>query len=274
MKSLTRLYLSTKGLLQRHVATRRRSGYVRKMAQYCSTFLKWYENLDYHIASNGELHVLQALKGANLKVIFDVGANVGEWTLAARAANPAAAIHCFEIVDNTRTSLKQQTQHDPAITVGDYGLLDACGEIEVKTFVGQSDLATVYGDYPHLKNDGVVKCKVSTGDHYVREHEVERIDFLKIDVEGAEGGVLRGFERTIVAGRVAVIQFEYGQPNLASGMMLRELYGLLMSRGYSIGKIYPNYVEFRPYHMNYEDYRPANYLAVRSERADLIERLV
>jgi FkbM family methyltransferase len=243
------------------------------MAQYCTTYLKWYENLDYHITNNGELHVLQALSSASLKVIFDVGANVGEWTVAARAIHPAASIHCFEIVEETRAKLRQQTEHDPAITVCDYGLLDACGEIEVKTFAGQSDLATIYGDYPHLKNDEVVTCKVSTGDQYVREHDIERIDFLKMDVEGAEGCVLRGFERTIAAGRIAAIQFEYGQPNLVSGIMLRELYRLLMSHGYKIGKIYPNYVDFRPYHLHYEDYRAANYLAVRSERADLIELL-
>jgi FkbM family methyltransferase len=243
------------------------------MAQYCATYLSWYENLDYNLADNGERHVLRALKGANLRVIFDAGANLGEWARAARESHPEAVIHCFEIVAETRAQLRRRTKHDPLITVGDCGLLDRCGEVEVKTFTGQSNLASIYGDYPHLKNDGTVKCGVSTGDAYVREHAIGQIDFLKMDVEGAEACVLRGFEQTIAQRRIAIIQFEYGQPNLVSGARLGELYGFLLSRGYRVGKIYPNYVDFRPYHLNNEDYRAANYLAVRSERGELIKLL-
>ena len=48
------------------------------------------------------------------------------------------------------------------------------------------------------------------GDQYVRDRQIDRIDFAKIDVEGAEYRVLRGLRDTIAAGPITCIQFEYG----------------------------------------------------------------
>ena len=51
------------------------------------------------------------------------------------------------------------------------------------------------------------------------------------------------------------------------------LHELLGSHGYAVGKIYPDYVEFRDYSLDDEDFVGPNYLAVRRERAGWIDRL-
>src|SRR5438046_4300377 len=47
------------------------------------------------MCTNGEFDFLTRNKNA-LRVVFDVGANVGEWTKQVLVINPGAEIHCFE----------------------------------------------------------------------------------------------------------------------------------------------------------------------------------
>ncbi len=57
-------------------------------------------NLDYDIASNGEASVISKCCD-NDSVVFDVGANKGDWSKAVLSQYPKARIHCFEIVPAT-----------------------------------------------------------------------------------------------------------------------------------------------------------------------------
>ncbi|HEX2120890.1 MAG TPA: FkbM family methyltransferase, partial [Thermoanaerobaculia bacterium] len=50
---------------------------------------------DIEFESNGELAVLRALL-PECRVVFDVGANVGDWTAEALRINASASYHCFE----------------------------------------------------------------------------------------------------------------------------------------------------------------------------------
>jgi hypothetical protein len=49
------------------------------------------------------------------------------------------------------------------------------------------------------------------------------IDLLKLDTEGAEHLVLRGFDGALARGRIAAVQFEYGRVNAVTGFLLRDL---------------------------------------------------
>src|SRR5262245_28668733 len=50
-------------------------------------------NSDMH--QNGEMHWLLSVLG-DCKVVFDVGANIGDWTEIALKINPQLQMHCFE----------------------------------------------------------------------------------------------------------------------------------------------------------------------------------
>ncbi len=49
-----------------------------------------------------------------------------------------------------------------------------------------------------LDNEGSETAKITTIDDYVRKNKIPRVDFIKLDVEGAELDVLRGAVTTIV----------------------------------------------------------------------------
>jgi len=101
-----------------------------------------------------------------------------------------------------------------------------------------------------------------------------RISLLKIDVEGLDLSVLRGFSNAISEGRVGFVQFEFTLWAAITNTQLKDFYDLLGPAGYSIGKIYPTYIDWRPYKPEQEIYVRANFAAVHKSRPDLIERLV
>jgi hypothetical protein len=84
---------------------------------------------------------------------------------------------------------------------------------------------------------------------------------------------VRGFAGMFDAGAIDAVQFEYGTPNIESHFLLRDFHAFFGERGFTV-KIYPDHVEFRAYDpLTDEDFRGPNYLAVRSERADLLTNL-
>jgi hypothetical protein len=73
-----------------------------------------------------------------------------------------------------------------------------------------------------------------TLDSFCDEQGVDRIDFLKIDVEGYERHVLAGAARLLDEGAISVLSFEISQiPLKASGVRPREIFELLERAGYA-----------------------------------------
>lgn len=258
--------------LQHLVARHRRNPVVRRLHDYCGLIHAGYENQNYDPKTNGEGFVLRRLAAHPVQTIFDVGANVGDWALMARRVFPAADIHCFELVPRTCEELRQRTASIPGIRVNAFGLGERPGNVMAKYFPKASALSSV-ADYPHRLGHQMVECAVLTGDEYLSAHGISHVDVLKIDVEGGEYGVLGGFSEALRTGRIDVIQFEYGMAAILMRVLLRDFYELLEGHGYALGKIYPNYVEFRACRLEDEDFRGPNFLAVRRDRVDLIRSL-
>jgi hypothetical protein len=112
---------------------------------------------------------------------------------------------------------------------------------------------------------------VERGDDYCERTGVKHIDFLKVDVEGAEFEVIRGFERIFSAGRIDVVQFEYGPLALAVKNPLKDYFDFFADSGMVLGKVYPRYVKLMDrYFPGLDDFRWANFVALRPS---IIERL-
>ena len=241
------------------------------LARFCQIFLQAYKNWNYNIEVNGERWLLKQLACFKPAVVFDVGANVGDWLLSARSEFPTAQIHAFEIIEATSAELLKRTAGQTGIVVNQIGLSDLEGTITMRAFEASSKLAT-HTAYPHGKYSEL-ECPVRRGDDYLRENKIERIDLLKLDVEGAERQVLGGFAKTLDEGRIDVIQFEYGKVAILTHFLLKDAYDLLEAKGYTVGKLYPDHVDFRAYKLEDEDFLGPNYVAVRSACTDVVEAL-
>ena len=58
-------------------------------------------------------------------------------------------------------------------------------------------------------NKNISLFNIKTGEYYCNENNIKYIDFLKIDSEGYELNILKGFGEMIK--NIKIIQFEYGQ---------------------------------------------------------------
>lgn len=248
------------------IARHRRTKVVKATARLSDRFRHAYSNVDYDVARNGERFVLSRLAEFQPQCVFDVGANIGRWATMAHSLLGGADIHCFEVMPATAAHLQERLDGRPRMVINNFGLGERAEEVTLKYFPGHDSFTTVT-DYPREIEALSATGQVVRGDTYAAEHGIAHIDLLKIDVEGAEPDVLRGCAGLIAEGRVDAIQFEYGTVNILTHFLLHDFYQLLSE--YDIGKIYPSYVDFKPYDFGDEDFLGPNYLAVRRDREDL-----
>lgn len=256
------------------ICSKRPNIIIEKLLNQIKIFLKASDNGNWDFKTNGEQRVLYCLQLASPKLILDVGANTGDWSLMARNLFPECDIHSFEIVPDTFKLLLENTKNDKKIFSNCVGLSNESGKIIINSSSSSSTTATAnkieglsYHDVYYDKN---TECDVITGSDYIKEHNISIVDFLKIDVEGMELKVLEGFGDNLKS--IRVIQFEYGIFNISSRDLLIDFFTLLGDHDFLIGKIYPKYVDFFEYHFSREDFGGHNYLAVKSNESALISQ--
>jgi FkbM family methyltransferase len=229
---------------------------------------------DFH--KNGEYELLSKLQELKPLCIFDVGANVGEWTRIALEKFPAATIHSFELSSATFNTLKENVR-DPRARLNNFGLSDREGSFDYKDYgrnagVNTLLLQAVYHDAhaPHR----ILQGSLRRGDDYCRDAGIENIDFLKIDVEGAEHMVLEGFADMLAKKAIRAVQFEYGYVNGDSKFLMRDFYEFFRKYGYVVGRVVKGPIVFRDWTYKDNDFMSGpNYVAIREDDLALGNRL-
>ena len=211
-----------------------------------------YGNCDMY--SNGEAWVIKNFIKAN-DIVFDVGANFGGWTREALKQNPKV-IHAFEPVANFRLTCEQIVSI--RIAVG------SKNEVAKKFHVagGDKHLSSFYERPGYEGSFYIIDIPVMTLDYYCKSKSIDKIDFLKIDVEGAEYEVLSGATELLKGGKINNIQFEYGNTYPDSGATLKSIYELLTPYKFSLARILPTeLLPVKEWFDKLEGFRYSNYLA-------------
>jgi FkbM family methyltransferase len=229
-----------------------------------------FNNENRDMTQNGEVWLMGVAhdyfrKKYDENTVFDVGANIGDWALQCHSIWRGSRIHCFELVKKTSRICESNVEAIDQIKVLAFGLSDKTEQTTV-FLNGGSDVTSFYRRVGQEESAREI-CDVVKGDDYVRENAIERISFLKIDAEGSEHLVLDGLENILRNDRIDLIQFEYGEFNLASRMFLRDFYEKL--ENFHLGRIFPKWVEFSGWHKDLENFKAANYVAVRKDLSDL-----
>lgn len=230
-----------------------------------------YENDDGNSATNGEFRILDALRTADISTVFDVGAHHGEWAEYAARAFPGARVWAFEIEPSARAELERRVRGNRRVTVVPFGLADKSGELVVHVDKSHPMMTSAV-NWDADRREPVL-CRVESGDAFLASQGIDRIDFLKVDVEGLDHSVLRGLTRSLADERVGIIQFEFTQWAAITKTALRDFYELLEPAGFTIGKVFPTFVDWRAYALEHEIYVRANFLAVHRSRRSVIELL-
>lgn len=230
---------------------------------------KLYENRNHDIFSNGEVRLLKKLGTINPKIVFDVGANVGEYAGLVATNCPTAKIYSFEPVKATFDLLRQAAKDTKRIVPYNNGFFkeNTTREINLYDSNAHSSLYDVFESNAQAARSETIQ--LIKGDDFMAEHQISKIDFLKLDVEGAEMGVLEGLEQAFQQGKIRMVQFEYGAPNIVSHHLLFDFYQFFKRHGFIVGKLYPQEVEFRDYAVKHEDFLGPNFVAIHESDHEL-----
>jgi len=164
-------------------------------------------------------------KNYDIKVIFDVGANIGEY--AAMFVDKNKEIYCFEPHPYTFQRLNDFVLAHKNIKAFNVGLSDKDGKNILYDHINRSGTtnASLYKEIiTDLRNKEVeeFEIKLMTLDSFVKENEIKRLDMIKIDVEGNEMRVLKGAKKCISDLNIKVIQFEFDEFNVISRSFFKD----------------------------------------------------
>ncbi len=247
--------------------------FFRPLAGFGRSLNRMYENRNHDIYSNGELTVQKKIAAFHPGVMIDGGANAGHYSLMFRQYSPDCTIYAFEPVATTFEKLKDNIRAYPEIIPVNKGLYSENCTKEIRLFP-QDTLSSLF-DIQGLSYEttGEQTIELVRGDDFLREQKIDKVDLLKLDLEGAEYDALLGFEETLKHKKIRAVQFEYGYINITTKHLLIDFYNLFGDHGYIVGKIFPKIVEFRKYDFKYEDFLGPNFIAVDKEEKELIECL-
>ena len=164
-----------------------------------------------HVRARGARDLPRILRPGS--VALDVGANVGWHTLLmARLVGESGRVLAVEANPSVRARLVEHLRLNRMlhVEVVPYALADAEGSVEFQA-PDASDPAAGEGHVVRASETprhDVLRVEARTLDSLLEPMHVERLDLMKIDVEGFEWPVLKGAERAIARFRPHIV-FEY-----------------------------------------------------------------
>jgi FkbM family methyltransferase len=128
---------------------------------------------------------------------FDVGANIGYFTLIAAAGEPAPTIHCFEPNPKLNPILNENLRVNGfAATAQPLAVSASSGTMDM--YVPTSDMsASLEAGFNAGESVRVEKIQTVSLDDYVDAHQIQGPLLMKVDVEGHEPGVIAGAHKVL-----------------------------------------------------------------------------
>lgn len=196
-------------------------------------------NGSYDCKVNGEEKLIRGICDIHKEklMVFDIGANVGDYSSLVYQYNPNATIFAFEphpsnykvlvnnISDNAKTFNVGLGSETARLVLYDYENNDG------------SPRASIYKEViEHLYSEKSIghEIEIIKLDDVIINENIHTIDLLKIDTEGNELEILKGATIALNSNKIKIIQFEFNYPNIMSHSFLYDYYKLL-----------PDYVFYR-----------------------------
>ena len=197
--------------------------------------------------------------------IFDVGANVGEWTRdlldISESLQIPSRVYAFEPCGETFARLSDRAGNWPNVTLINKGCSRRAGTATMHVYgsgFGTNSLAEPIDDLVAVSEE----VQLTTIDLYCKANTIDKIDLLKIDAEGYDFEVIAGASEMLDRQAVRILQFEYNHRWIGSRNYLRDVFSFLIPKGYAIGKLAGSHVEFYAYwRWELETYTEGNYIA-------------
>ena len=159
-------------------------------------------------------------------IVVDVGANIGIVTDYMRKFSKK--VFAIEPSSEHFEALKKNKEFNKwdNVEVFKMAIADKDGEMTLFHHDNNRTCHSLTQNYTKAYGYGSEKVKTMAIDTFFKENNIEKVDFMKFDVEGAEDLILRGIGFKRVAEKIKAIEVEFHHPNW------RELVKYMIGLGY------------------------------------------
>ncbi|MFX0098976.1 MAG: FkbM family methyltransferase [Candidatus Hodarchaeota archaeon] len=221
-----------------------------------------------------KIYLKRGIEINNGDVIFDIGANIGLFSLYINEIFENLQIHAFEPVPVTFEALQKNLGNFSNIKLINQGLGEKDEEVDIIFYPNNSGVSSprrmdvdyrfevieknweeIMATYrPKLKNlpkflrkflmrimakpllkTETIKCKLSNLSKYIRENSIEHINLMKIDAENYEREVLRGLDEEDW-NKIQQIAMEVHTRFEGEQFELSEMISLLEDKGFDVSE--------------------------------------
>jgi FkbM family methyltransferase len=164
--------------------------------------------------------------------VFDIGANIGWYSLNFNLLSNIKKIFAFEPIPHTYSYLKQHIELNGSnkVIANNFALSNENGEISFywnENETGSSSMKNIQD----RDNAKIINCKTQTLDSYAKEQSVQ-VDMIKCDVEGSELLVFQGGLETIARDKPFIFTEMLRKWSAKFGYHPNDIINLLVPLGY------------------------------------------
>jgi FkbM family methyltransferase len=230
---------------------------AQKLQGYCDKALGigWVAGIDKEVKMICDCDKRLNSENNNL-VIFDVGANRGDWADAIIDKFPSSALYLVEPSNENILHLKSKfsemfIHNDLSINQSVFNGIHlvpfalGCENSEGLLYADESGsgLASLTKrKLQHYNIDHGRYCEhvtIRTLDEIISCFQIDHINLIKIDVEGHEIDVLRGGEQAFKNNMIGCVQFEYGGCNIDTKVFFQDLWNFFNDYKFCIYRMTP-----------------------------------
>jgi FkbM family methyltransferase len=173
--------------------------------------------------------------------IFDIGANIGNWSdlLAKRIKN--ATYYLFEPQPGCHSYIMEKKI--PNMRLFPFAVSSFPGEsINLFSSSENTEIASIYqrrDSYFQKEHYHKIEVLTTTIDTVIANNDIKRVDYIKMDIEGHELEALKGALISLQNGIIHAIAFEFGSANINSRTYFHDFWDFLFPLGYHFYRILP-----------------------------------
>lgn len=208
----------------------------------------------------------------NKLVIFDVGANIGEWSAAllgqlkAHAINEQLDLFSFEPVPATARTLRNNLPCNlPYLHIEELALSSTVGTAEIYVAAANAGTNSLHADSA-TAHQTAVSIALTTAVDFCEARGIQHVHLFKCDTEGHDMEVIRGALPLLKEEKISVLQFEYNHRWVFSRNFLNDVFVAIESMPYKVVKLQADHVlVFEKWHPELDKFFEGNYALIHHD---------
>lgn len=224
------------------------------------------------LVQNAVITAMQKLSSKSDFTIFDVGANVGDWTnsfvrqLKKQSFVEKIDIYAFEPVPSTAITLRNNIPKNSLfIHVEELALSSNSGVADIYVTGENFGINSLYEDDSGIKKE-LIRIHLNSASEFCNSRLIHHIHLLKCDTEGHDMEVIRGAIQLLNDERISVLQFEYNHRWAFSHNFLRDVFVTVADMPYTVAKLQKNYLLlFEEWNLELDRFFEGNYVLIHDD---------